>query len=200
MTKEEEYWYVIEEFPKYEVSSWGRVVNSETGRELRQSKTQAGQVKVGLVDDQGVQRTVLVKTLVARAFVPGESPIYDTPINLDGNQENNRHTNLVWRPRWFALQWARQNTRISEGRKPHYEIARSVIDLDTREIYENVVEAAAHTGSAHSEIFMSCQMQQLTWPDDKRFRFVIDDRLGEIGSEEEWVQVNFDYANHRYSD
>ena len=195
----ERVWCPIEEFPNYEVSNDGIVANAETGRHLVTSKTQAGQIKVGLTDPKGVRRTRLVKHLVARAFVPGESDIYDTPINLDGDQSNNHFTNLVWRPRWFALQWARQNTRVAEGGKPHYELPREVLDLDTGEIYPNVVEAAQHTGSAHSEIFISCQMQQITWPDDKRSRYVIDDRLGEIGTEEEWVQINFDYHKHRYS-
>lgn len=199
MNEYEEVWCPIEEFPRYEISNAGRVLNVETGREIKQSKTQAGQIKVGLIGTDGKQKTLLVKHLVARHFVPGEDDIYDTPINLNGDQTDNHFTNLVWRPRWFALQWARQNTRVSEGRKPHYELPRKVLDLDTREIYSNIVYAAQGTGSSHSEIFISCQMQQMTWPDNKRYRFVIDDRLGEIGTPDEWNQVNFDYMKHRYS-
>jgi hypothetical protein len=140
---------------------------------------------------------MLVKNLVARGFVEGRSEIYDTVINLDGDQTNLHFTNLLWRPRWFALQWARQQTRITEGKKPQYQRGR-IVDLDTREVYENVVDAAKHTGSAHSEIFVSAWMQQYTWPDHKRYRFLVDGRLGELGTEDEWEQIHFNYKSMRF--
>lgn len=193
----EEEWCVFDKFPRYEVSNTGRVINRYTDREIRQSLTQAGQVKVGLTDIRGERRTMLVKTLVAEAFVEGKDEIFDTVINLDGDQTNCHFTNLVWRPRWFALQWARQQTRIAEGRKPQY-LRGQIVDLDTRQIYENVVDAARNTGSAHSEIFVSAWMQQRTWPDNKRYRFLIDERLGELGTPEEYTQIYYDYQNMRF--
>lgn len=196
--QQEERWCVIEGFTRYQISDTGIVLNTDTGREVKPSKTQAGQIKVALHNDEDVRQTVLVKTLVARHFVIGETEIFDTPINLDGDQTNNHYTNLAWRPRWFALQWSRQNTRITEGKKPHYALQREVMDLDTRAVYPTIIEAAQATGSAHSEIHISCMMQQVTWPDDRRYRFVLDDRLGEIGTPDEWSQVNFDYINHSW--
>lgn len=193
----EEEWVVFDHFPKYEVSNEGRVVNRYTDREIKQSFTQAGQVKVGMIDTSGKQRTMLVKNLVGRGFVEGRSEIFDTVINLDGDQTNNHFTNLVWRPRWFALQWARQNTRIADGQKPQF-LRGKIVDLDTRNVYDHVVEAAKHTGSAHSEIFVSCWMQQYTWPDNKRYRFLIDDRLGDLETEFEWEQIHWDYKNMRF--
>lgn len=187
---------IFNDFPLYEVSSTGRVFNRNTGREVRPSLTQAGQVKVGLIHISGSRKTVLVKQLVAEAFVEGQTELFNTVINLDGDQNNNHFSNLVWRPRWFALQWARQNTRISEGKKPQYFVGE-VLDLDTREVYDHTVDASKHTGSAPSEIFSSCMMQNTTWPDIKRYRWVIDSRLGEIGTPDEYEQINFDYRNLR---
>lgn len=183
-------WSEIDGLSKYEVSDSGIIVNIRTGRDVKHSKTQAGQIKVGLVDDDGIQRTRLVKTLVAEAFVDGQTDIFNTVISLDGDQSNVHFTNLMWRPRWFALQWSRQHTRVTEGHKNHY-LSIPIYDVTGKEYYKHIHEAATTNGSAHSEILVSCVMLHTTWPDNRRYRFVEDDRLGEIGTPEEHIQIYF---------
>src|SRR5437868_6449510 len=102
----EEVWEVIPEFPNYAVSSSGRIHNLERDRPVALSVTRQGGVKVGLSD--GIkQRTRSVKILVADAFVLRPREIeYDTAMLLDGNQLNLYASNIVWRPRWFALKYA----------------------------------------------------------------------------------------------
>lgn len=93
-------------FIDYSVSDHGNVRNDITGRILKQSATQSGGIKVGMIRD-GKQHTVSVAKLVASSFLPNEydPSIYDTPINKDGNRSNNSVDNLIWRPRWFAMQY-----------------------------------------------------------------------------------------------
>jgi hypothetical protein len=98
---------VIEPFSKYEISNFGRVFNLNTGREMTLSPTQQGELTVGLTID-GVQHRRSVKVLVARAFVDGETEVFDTPIQLDGDRTNLMATNIMWRPRWFALAYIKQ--------------------------------------------------------------------------------------------
>lgn len=195
----DEEWTIFNDFPKYEVSNAGVIINRYTEKEVRHSLTQAGQVKVGLVDTSGKQRTVLVKNLVARGFVEGRDEIFNTVISLDGDQTNVHYTNLVWRPRWFALQWARQQTRLQGGEKGYYFMHR-VVDLDTGEYYDHPVDASRHTGDAPGEILVGCHNHERVWPSMHRYRYVIDSRLGEIGTEEEFTQINFDYQNLRIGD
>jgi len=66
-----------------------------------------GYQMVGLMDDYG-QWTRSVRVLVADTFVEGRDGIFNTPIHRDGDPKNCRADNLLWRPRWFALEWAKQ--------------------------------------------------------------------------------------------
>ncbi len=109
----EEHWSDIPEFPNYCVSDLGAVVNKSTGRYLIQTMATGGTYKVGLVR-AGKQYTRSVKVLVAEAFVEGQSEIFNTPIQLDGYQENMRWDNLMWRPRWFAWKYTRQFSEVSD--------------------------------------------------------------------------------------
>lgn len=185
---EEVRWKVIEEFPNYEVSDRGDVVNRTTGRLMQQSHTQAGQVKVGLVGEDGKQKSRSVKVLVAEAFVDGKSATYDTPINLDGNPENNNASNIKWRPRWFALRWMRQYTEIANGEYEFYFV-KPVYCINQKEYYDHMHHAAVVNGTLPWEVFLSVHNIQRTWPDGLQFRFVEDHRLGEIGTPEEYIYI-----------
>lgn len=92
-----EQWKEISGFyGRYQISSWGRVRNAETGKLLKPYKNKKGYLKVGLVyPGERVPRKYRVNRLVAIAFI-------DNPDNLpqvnhrDGNKENNSFTNLEW--------------------------------------------------------------------------------------------------------
>lgn len=112
MTEE---WVVVDEFQNYIVSTYGRVINSTTGRLVKPNYTTQGALKIALAKD-GQRYTRSLKVLVATAFVNGESATFDTPIQLDGNQDNVRADNLMWRPRWFAWKYTRQFTDCDKYR------------------------------------------------------------------------------------
>ena len=165
--EQEELWCPIGEFPEYEVSNTGLVINTETNRLMRLSKTQHGALKVGLVGDDGRQHTRSVKVLVATLFVEGHTEIFDTPINLNGDQENNTSENLAWRPRWFAWKYARQYEEL-----PAYYVTKQIYDTDRGDKYDNMVHAAKINGLLLKDILISCYQGNVVFPTGQTFAFV----------------------------
>ncbi len=121
-------------------------------------------VYVPLVRD-GEKHTRSIKLLVATAFVPGRSNIFDTPINKDGNKKNNYAENLVWRPRWFAIKYSRQF--LSD----YKHIARGpVYLLNTEIVYKTIYDASISNGLLFIEVFRSAYSQTPVFPTEQRFR------------------------------
>lgn len=63
----EELWVPVEGFPNYEVSNYGRVVNVNTGRDLKPVEHEAGYLKIKLFKNN-VRYYFYLHRLVARAF------------------------------------------------------------------------------------------------------------------------------------
>lgn len=100
-------WQELDEFPDYAVNNLGEIHNIKTGMPRRTSINQQGIVKISLYQGRElITRSVAV--MVAEAFVDGQTEFFNTPIHLDGDRENCRAENLMWRPRWFAVQYHRQ--------------------------------------------------------------------------------------------
>ena len=87
-----EHWASVDGYLNYQVSWWGRVLNSETGRILKARTSQNGYQRVNLYLD-GKIKTHTIHQLVAREWVknPGEKPFVD---HIDGDRTNNHHENL----------------------------------------------------------------------------------------------------------
>lgn len=145
----EEQWLPLKEFPGYSVSNFGQVMNDHRESLVKTSLTGNGVAKVGLMRD-GKQHTRSLKILVANEFMPQEDPLFNTLINLDGNTSNNRVDNLMWRPRWFAWKYHRQMEFVNV-----YSGVGPVQDAKTKEVYEDVVEAAMLNGLLFEEIQMA---------------------------------------------
>lgn len=80
---------------RYQITSWGRVYSIESGRFLRNEKTQKGYCRVVLVAENGKKAHFRVHRLVAEAFIP--NPDNKPQVNhIDGNKLNNSITNLEW--------------------------------------------------------------------------------------------------------
>lgn len=137
----------------------GLVKNRSTGRELRHSHTIQGAIKVSIKGDDGKLRTYSVKRLVAESFLPlitdtidvAEPNLWNTPIQLDGNQDNVHVFNLAWRPRNFAHRYSRQF--INDYGYYHQE---GVLNVSRALAYENIYDAAITDGVLMSDILLSC--------------------------------------------
>lgn len=157
---------VIYGFPNYEITITGRVFNIKSGREMALSPTENGDLTVGLTRD-GRQHRYSVKCLVARAFVEGESILFDTPIQLDGDKYNLNASNIQWRPRWFAWKYTWQFT------KPHnWYFFGPIVDIDTMIEYRDYIIVAKTFGLLCSNIMESIYNDRLVFPTHQRFAYI----------------------------
>lgn len=152
-------------FPGYMVSDQGRVKNERTEKLLALSSNQFGVVRIGLMNrEQNRQVTLSLPRLVATMFVTGKSAQFNTPINLDGDRENNNASNLLWRPRWFAVNFFRQ---YDENKMPVFE--GRIYDVETSKEYEGSRKAAAKHGLLEEDILLSVANGSPCFPTWQRF-------------------------------
>lgn len=156
-------------FPNYEITNFGRVFNIRTGREMVLSPTHYDIPTVGLMYE-GRQYRRSVKVLVARAFVPGESELFNTPIQLDGDRSNLHESNIVWRPRWFA--WVYQRQFISV---PGWAWHGPVLDVTRKIEYRNIFVAAVTNGSLCSDVHHSIMTGSRVFPIGETYIFTRPD-------------------------
>lgn len=93
----EEYFVPIEGFPNYEVSSYGRVVNIHTHRDLTITPNKDGYVYVNL-SCEGVKSKLLLHRVVAKAFFVNYREGYEI-VNINHNQSDNSVANLHLSPK-----------------------------------------------------------------------------------------------------
>lgn len=161
-----EKWKIIRGFENYSVSNEGRVRRNSTGRILAYTPNQYGVVCVGLVRDYK-QYNRSVPLLVAKAFVPRPVGPFNTPINLNGDRHDNRVENLVWRPRWFAVDYNRQ------FRFPfRHPILNPIRDRKTGYIYPNSFVVAQEFGLLEEDLVYSILNRTVTWPTYQQFEVV----------------------------
>jgi len=146
----QEEWLEIEDFPGYYVSNYGYVRSEHSDRMLTLSPVQYGMPTVGLMRDQ-LQYRRAVSGLVARAFLDEpEREDFNTPIHLDGDRKNCRVDNLMWRPRWFAVNYHKE--RITP---PFPQWSRDIRLAQTGEIFDNPSQAAQKYGLLERDIHRS---------------------------------------------
>lgn len=153
-----ETWKVIPEFDRYSVSDQGQIRNDATERIMRLSMNQYGVLSVGMMY-RGTQFRRSVPLLVAKAFVPGGTEIFDTPVCLDGDRFNCRANNLTWRPWWFAVKYNRQFV------EPYYApIDRQIRNKKTGEVFVNSLECAKWYGVLEQDLVESIMYRTFVWP------------------------------------
>lgn len=145
-----ERWHELEEFPDYAVSDLGDIHNIKTGMPRRTSTNQQGIVKISLYKNGNELITRSVAVMVAEAFCDGQSDLYNTPIHLDGDRENCRADNLMWRPRWFAVNYHRQ-FHIPEFHNSDVHF----YDVDTGREYRSVKECCVELGLYYNDVYRS---------------------------------------------
>ncbi len=156
-------WVNIEPFPRYEVSDEGDVRNTRTQRVLRAKINQQGIVGVGLMRE-GLQYHRSVPLLVCMSFVPRHLPTFDTPINLDGDRQNNYAWNLRWRPRWYAVEYNRQ------FKEPYPNPINSpIVEKHTRVKFANSWECSVAQGFLERDLVLSILNKTYVWPSYEEF-------------------------------
>lgn len=142
-------WAELEEFPDYAVSDLGEIGNMKTGLIRKVSINQQGNVKVSIYRGKELY-TRSVAVMVAEAFVEGRSEFFNTPIHLDGDKTNCRADNLMWRPRWFAVNYHRQFYE-----EAFFEHILWIQELTTGREYPSVHEACIDLGLYYNDVYRS---------------------------------------------
>ena len=168
----DEEWVTIFEFPMYQVSNLGNIINRNTGKYVSTSLTRQKIVKVALINERG-RFTRSVALLVANVFVYGRTDILNTPIHLDGNLINCEATNLHWRPRWFAYNYHRQFIKNKDSMIDYISELGPVYEFNTNMQYKNIEEAAMQNGLLIKEIFQRSNSDgnKKVWPTGQIFEF-----------------------------
>jgi hypothetical protein len=156
----------IDEFPHYEITNHGRVFNTYTGREMKLSPTVNGDLTVGLVRER-IQYRRSMKGLVARAFIPGETDSFNTPIQLDGDKHNLHVDNIQWRPRWFAWEYTRQFID-----PPEWVFKKPIRDVTNNRDYSSVYEAAKTNGLLFEDIRRSLHDGRRVFPSAELYIYI----------------------------
>lgn len=163
MSEEIDDWRPVDGFPGYSISPLGQVRNDASNRLLSPRLNQYGVPYVGLMRDWEQCNRSLPR-LVARTFLPRSSPIFDTPVQIDGDRNNCRVDNLMWRPRWYAVKYNRQ----FDGERYDHPIEASIraITNDDEEdlVFPNSLVAACAYGLLEREVVLSVLNRTPAWP------------------------------------
>lgn len=159
-----EEWRDIEEFPSYEVSNMGSIRNIDTGQRLGIYENGSGYLQVVLRRDFK-NHARAVHRLVAEAFLD-PAPEDCVPIFIDGDHHNTRDTNLMWKPRWFAVKRTMQSKRtIPMDDRP-------ILMVKTEEIFDNALECAKAIGGLEELVLITAQNKHGATYLGSEFKFV----------------------------
>lgn len=164
-----EEWTPIEEFPDYSVSNMGNVFNHVKDYMMKYSYVQYNIPTVGLYLS-GRQYRRSVPMLVAHAWLP-RPPRKDftTPIHLDGDRSNCQAVNLMWRPRWFAIDFHKERRQTSF---PDWNTKKAKIEiLDTGEVFSHPSEIAEKYGVLETHVHDSILNGTAVFPQWYKFRY-----------------------------
>lgn len=139
-----EIWKPLRNFPSYNGSSEGRIMNVRTQHILKTCIDEYGREKVYLRKNNR-QYGVIVHKLIADAFF-GENPGMDVR-HKDSDLTNNRVDNLYLSNRKETI----RDSFDRGNRLPNHRTPVRVIE--TGEIYESVSACSRETGCARSDIF-----------------------------------------------
>lgn len=166
---DQEYVADIPGFSRYVVSSHGEIYNRRFKRLMRQTVTRNPGydrefLKISLIDDDDVRRTLTVAPLVARAFVRPPSYLCTEVIHLDGNTRNVWAYNLAWRAPRTAYMFARQETLPKKA--PWFNLA--VRNQQTGVVYANIIECGRKEGLVFQDIWESVNSNLFPGYQDQR--------------------------------
>lgn len=156
-------WVPVDGFPGYSINTLGQVRRDSSTRLLVPRFNEDGVPYVGMM--RGWQQCMRsLPRLVARTFLDSPSEIFDTPIQLDGDPNNCRVDNLMWRPRWYAVRYKRQFRQRYDN-----PVNKPVRAVKERERFPNSLAAACRYGLLEEEVVQSIYKRTPAWPTYQRF-------------------------------
>lgn len=138
-----EIWKPLRNFPSYNGSSEGRIMNVRKQTILKPTITEKGYAVVGLRKNNKYH-TVRVHKVIAETFL-GEHPGMDVK-HKDLNPLNNNIDNLYWSTRSESI----KQTYESGRRKPWRQVPVRVVE--TGRAYENMKECAVDIGCDPADV------------------------------------------------
>jgi hypothetical protein len=95
--------------------------------------------------------------------------VFNTPIHLNGDKDDNRADNLTLRPLWFAREYHKQFESPPRGLRIPVEITNGV---GLGEFFKTSWDAAIKYGLLDREILIATLNQMYVFPTYQRFRVV----------------------------
>lgn len=166
MSLDEQAWKKIPGYPDYSINPLGQVRHDKNERLVAPRLNQYGVPYVGLMRGWKQEIRSLAR-MVALTFLYIPSEIFNTPIQLDGNPLNVRLDNLMWRPRWYAVQYKRQFKKRYDN-----PVNDPVHAIQEREVFKTSFEAAKRYGLLEREVVLSIINRTPAWPTYQQFELV----------------------------
>lgn len=145
-----EEWVLIEDFPDYGISSLGRVRNEFTRRVLSLHNNGGDVMQVVIRRDKKNHARAVAK-LVALAFLDPPPDDDYVAMQIDGDYQNNRAENLVWKERWYA------QARTKQRKRTRPVDPRPVLEVRTGVVFENALEAAKELDGLENLVILTAQ-------------------------------------------
>ena len=92
----------IEGFSRYTIADDGSVINIQRARVVKPHMNSTGRLSIGLVNDEGTQKTLGLARLICYHFhaKPGDDEQYFDVVHKDDDLRNVHPSNLLWVARW----------------------------------------------------------------------------------------------------
>lgn len=160
-----ERWQVIELFPDYSISEYGRVWSRVSNKELRPGLSSTGYLTVALRTESNKPVSMTVHSLLAEAFIGSTVGLQVN--HIDGNKLNNALDNLEIVTHQENLAHARRSPHMVSPGRPK----RAVRIVETGDEFDSITMCADYIGGSKANI-TACLKGRLKTHKGYTFEFI----------------------------